>query len=636
MDLDLRVVVKLLTPAAAWLRDEAVRWARTLSAAPYMSRTRSVDGFILKAQRVGDRATVHILDTPALVAIPGRSLVGAPGSAYLPVHSPVVSLAAGRAAMLSPDGSPPASLYPSHLGSPPLPQLVGGTIVPTASVIENSVQPSMSPMPGLGPMVLTCQLHMPAAYTVNPYAFVSRTNSSMVYVLSVFAPRLTRGTYAQSPSGWLVDGASVPTDAPWAFVVSDSVLFSSRRVLPFCKRVSPPPYDPNSTAATTFDNAQLPWGRAIYLGSGEVDGVPYYEVLVFIHVVTEMRNDNDRFGAKGLWVGRLRVRDPANANEVRALLLQSTQLDDTRLTSAPEMTPYLNTDTDMYGTNNLYPAMPCLLDNGSVVAVVLHGNLTDLGSGATTYNSVYAYRWTNGSMTKAIAAPPVVAFEIVTRGRRHDLSLPLGADTDGTDVYAVFFSSDIDYDESGARTEETSLDVVKVTSIGQSVVLSTLVPQRYCRNIANSRFNCVRYIGNGRYVFPASDQTEVQPGVLNRLGDLVLMVYDSKDNSVAVLGAVLPDIQYRPNLYVGAIDCPVTELAGEAGVRPATILVTFGGIAQGAAYVGEASVGTEAGETYISYDSGQTWSIMAEYGSPAGVYYCGTLLKGRDQQRGNL
>lgn len=631
MDLDLRVVVKLLSPAAGWLRNEAVRWARTLSAAPYMSRNRTIDGFILKAQRVGDRATVHILDTPALVAIPGRSLVGAPGSAYLPVHSPVVSLAAGRAGMLNPSGLPPASLYPSHLGSPPLPQLVGGAIAPTASVIENSVQPSLSPMPGLGPMVLTCQLHMPAAYTVNPYAFVSRTNSSMVYVLSVFAPRLARGTYAQSPSGWLVDGASVPTDAPWAFVVSDSVLFSSRRVLPFCKRVSPPPYNPSSPAGTLFDNAQLPWGRAIYLGSGEVDGVPYYEVLVFVHVVTEMRNDDDRFGAKGLWVGRLRVRDPSNANGVRALLLQSTQLDDTRLTSAPEMAPYLDTVADAYGTNNLYPAMPCLMNNGSVVAVVLHGNRTDLGAGATTYNSVYAYRWVNGSLAKAVAAAPVEAFEIATSGRRHDLSFPVGADTDGETVYAIFFSSDADYDESGDRTDETSLDVVEVTPSGQSVVLSTLVPQRYCRNITNSRFGCVRYIGNGRYVFPASDQTEVQPGVLNRLGDLVLMVYDSKDNSVGALGAVLPDIQYRTNLYIGAIDCPVLEVAGEAGVRPATILVTFGGIAQGAA-----SVGTEAGQTYVSYDSGQTWSILAEYGSPAGVYYCGTLLKGRGQQRGNL
>lgn len=64
VNLRLGVTVKLLTASAAWLRDEAVRFARSLPGAMNMTRSRIVDGYIMKASRVGSRATVYLIDTP--------------------------------------------------------------------------------------------------------------------------------------------------------------------------------------------------------------------------------------------------------------------------------------------------------------------------------------------------------------------------------------------------------------------------------------------------------------------------------------------------------------------------------------------------------------------------------------------
>ncbi len=625
MDLDLSVTAKLLAASAAWLRNEAIRFARSLTAAPYMSRSRSIDGYIIKATRTGDRATVHIIDTPAQVALPGRALVGAPGSAYLPAHCPLVELTSGRDALLGGAVGDPASLYPQHAGCPPLPVLLGGPTPPMISVVDNRVQPSLSVLPGVGAVELTTPLYMSARYNVNPYAFVSRSNSAMLYLLSLYSPTVAKGSYAQTEGGWTPTGDGVPAGAPWSFVISDNVLWNASGVLPFCKRVSPPPYDPNSTAATTFDNAQLPWGRAIFLERGvTTGGAPYYDTLLVVHVVTDMRHDDDRFGAKGLWFGRIRAIDNPPDSGGPTLDLGWFATDDTRFGADPMMVPVLDPANDQYGTNNLYPAMLTRLANGAVVAVVLHSNWKNTGTGPAPYNVCYTYRWHADSLTKEQFISPVESISLPTRGKRHDFAFPLGVDNDGETAYAVFFSSDADYVD-GDRVSDTSIDVVRITPTASTVVLSALIPQRYCRNITNSRFSCVRYIGNGKYMFPATDQATVVDSEFNTRGDLVAMIYDSSTNELSVAGTVLPGPDYRIQLYIGALDCPAPERVADGEVtRPATVILTFGGIGQ-TVY----DPGVEAGETYISRDSGATWTKMADYGSPAGAYYCGTALQPR-------
>jgi len=100
-------------------------------------------------------------------------------------------------------------------------------------------------------------------------------------------------------------------------------------------------------------------------------------------------------------------------------------------------------------------------------------------------------------------------------------------------------------------------------------------------------------------------------------------VYDSVANTVAFVGTIDATVQRAPSLIIGRLDCPVAERVDDLGTitRKATVLVTTGGKAQA---VGEP--GGEVGKTYISYDSGATWAVLATYGSPAGVQYCGTQL----------
>lgn len=616
--------IRLSTVSAARVRGEAAKLGRSLALSDMSSGTKSKirDGFIIRASKIDDLVTVRVIDTPASLALPGRALLSGPGSNYTLEHCPLVVFPNGRDAVLI--GSDlVADLYPQHQGCPPLPVLLGGDIVSLVSVIETQSQPSLSIAHGVGVVELTTPLYMPGSYTVNPYAFVSRADSNLVYALNLYSPQVARGRYASNGSEWELTGGAVPSNSPWSFILSDSVLWTFSGVLPFCKRVAPPPYDPGSTAATLFSSAQLPWARAIRLDRGEdVNGSSYYDVLLVVHVVTEMRNDDDRFGAKGLWFARLRATSNPPELGGPTLTLDWLALDDTRAGSDPVMVPVLDIVEDVYSTNNLFPAMLTRLDDGMVIAVVLHTNWYDPGTGFAPFNACYAYRWLNDSLAKENIVPPVESITSPTDGKRHDFAFPLGIDSDGTAAYVVFFSSDVDY-TGGARTAQTSIDVVRITASSSTVVLSELIPQRYCRNILNSRFSCVRYIGNGKYMFPATDQNAVVGSQISTHGDLVVMIYDSLLNQVSVAGVVIPDIEQRDLLYIGSLDCVVQETAeGGVVVEQAVVIITFGGLGQA---VNEP--GVEGGETYISRDSGESWQKIAEFGSPAGARYCGTALQ---------
>ncbi|WP_405118740.1 hypothetical protein [Pseudomonas leptonychotis] len=618
----LPVTVKLLAASAAWLKSEAVRFARSLIGAAYMTRSRIVDGYIIKAQRVGDRAIAHIVDTPAYLATPGRALVAGPGSAHLPGHCAVIAMSGGRDDVVSGRTDTVASLFPAHTGCVPLPVVLVGNIAAAGASIEAGPQTAITPFTGVGVFELTYPLLTPTPYPVNPYAFAGRADSNQLYLMTPYAPSVAMARYSAGAGGWEKGAVDAPDGSPWGLALSDSILWDTALALPFCKRSSPPPYDPSSTAATQFNGAQRPWARSLFIGRGTLpSGRAYYDTFVAIHAVTDMRNDEDREGAKGIWFGVFRAIDSP-----REVELQWFYLDDMRDSSEPVMRPHLNVANDAYGTNLLYPAMLTRLDSGLIIAVVLHANFTDAVSGGLPYSACYAYRWSGSDPLKEQFAGPVESINSPTEGKRHDFAFPLGVDTDGKDAYAVFFSSDGDY-VAGVRTTQASIDIVRITETSSSVVLSTLIDQRYCHNITNSLFACVRYIGNGKYIFPATDQFNVVDGQLNVSGDLVVMIYDSANNSVSVAGTVIATKQLRTKLFIGAIDCPAPELAAEGVVmRPATLLLTFGGLGQSAS-----EPGIEAGSTYISSDSGSTWRELAGFGSPGGVYYCGTAIQPRSR-----
>lgn len=137
----------------------------------------------------------------------------------------------------------------------------------------------------------------------------------------------------------------------------------------------------------------------------------------------------------------------------------------------------------------------------------------------------------------------------------------------------------------------------------------------------------VEYIGNGKYVFPASSFLSVQtPSAPDMLGDFYLAVYDSVAGTMVLGGQIEPaQLVYDASggecpTVPGRPCCVQKELVDAAGevIRPATVLATIGadtGIARG--------LTNEAGRTYISYDSCQTWHKVADIGSSTGVFYGG-------------
>lgn len=616
-----KITLRFLAASASWLRREAVRLANSMAAgAAFQVKSKLMDGYIMRANKRGQNIEVRVLDTPALVVLPGRYISG---STYTPMHALVHTFGTGRDALLygPQTPTPVASETPTHLGTTPATTVTVGSL--PASVVlrlSNNERTYMASAP-FGVSTVDAEVAMRGAYTVNPYAFMDREDR-MVYTLRNYAPQRSLGEFSASGAGWNTS-VGAPQNTPQSPEFSDSVLPTP--LLPFCKRVSPPAYDPSSTPATTYDGAQLPWCKHLVLDS-EGGSATY---LLCVHVVTDMLNDNDSFGAKGLWFAQYRSTGGVPTLEWQESVDMRDNTNDYAVPWVANLAP------DRYVTNNVYPAMMCRRDDGTVAALTMYANFQttppfdmDPGRDFNAWNTVFLYVLNTGVVANELVAGPAESQTAFLSGKQHDFALPVGMDTDGVDCYAMFFSSDTNYGPTGDPTTAATIDVVKVTGSTGSVVFSEAIPQRYCVHAFNSRFECVRYIGNGKYFFPATSNYElIFP---NPFGDMAAMIYDANENTVLEVGTI--DTTLRSGAaggrHIGSIDCPVAELAVDGEVmRKATLIITLGALAQTTG-----SAGAEAGRTYISYDSGETWNMLADYGSPAGVRYCGTSLVTRKKE----
>lgn len=585
--------------------------AASLVKASYQATNAILDGFIVTAKRSGAIATATIIDTPALLAMPARLINN--GSDIVE-HCPVLSLAAGRDALLV-RGDPGAQSETPQHGGTWLRGYVQVGVAPTANTTLCRSRPSMNTLPLLGVVNVEPVLATEGFYPVNTTAFMSRTDR-VVYQLQMFAPTLGLAAFSADSSGW-VSSRSTAYPAPWSVRVTDSVMTG---VLPFSKRVAPPPYDPSSSAATVYNGAQNIWMRAVSVGiTGNV-----HTLFVVAAAVFDMTNDDDRFGARGLWFARLEVNTADPLAPAASVVWESTY--DMRASGDPRSTPLIF--SDIYERNNVQPAMMCRLDSGHVITLAASNcsrpDIVYPPYPIPVFNTVSSYVLDplTGAVSRSVAVGPVLSnSDFNLPMQPGDCAYPVGADTDGESVYSVYFSTDSIRQIGYPPPAETSLVVVKSTISGSAVVLSTMTPYRVCYFAGTPTTECVTYIGNDKYLFVASNI--VAPIGISTAGDLCVLVYDAANNSIALAGTVDPTVQQAPNLIIGRMDCPAKEIVDDLGVvvRKATILLTTGGKAQSTA-----EPGGEVGKTYISHDSGATWVVIASYGSPAGVQYCGTQL----------
>ena len=607
------VRLRALSSAVGWVRARAKQMGASLVGATYQSKNAVLDGFIVTAKRSGRISTVTILDTSALLAVPSELVWR--GSSD-PRHCPVIDVVDGRDGLLNRTNRQVKTPDPRHIGTAATDFITIGAVRFSPEIINSRSRPSMNSVPAIGITHVRPLLYTEGMWDTSTTAFMSR-DDNVVYVLDVLSPTMWATSFeVRKGYGWLASFAG-KNRTPASVIVSDSVMTG---VLPFCKRVAPPAYDPGSSAATSYDGAQNIWMRAV--SAGIVGGV--HTLFVVAHAVFDMTDDTDRFGARGLWVAKVAVDESDPAAPAGSIVWQTTY--DMRVSGDPRSAP--STVSGVYVLNNVQPAMVCRLATGGLV-VMTASDCEQKGYAVDpnvyqVFNTVSAYIVdpATGAITRSVPIGPALSnTDLNLPMQPNDCAYPVGADTDGSAVYSVYFSTDSVRQLGYPPTTNPSLNVVRTTAAGATVVLSTTTPYRACYFAGTSVTECVRYIGNNKYLFVASNVIGLS-GVTTT-GDMCALVYDSVTNTVTFVGTIDATVQRAPSLIIGRMDCPVAERVDDLGTitRKATVLVTTGGKAQAAS-----EPGGEIGKTYISYDSGATWAVLATYGSPAGVQYCGTQL----------
>lgn len=582
------------------------------------------DGYIIKATRTGRTRYALIVDPPALLCLVGW-FYPPTEPPTLPQDSLLLSLAAGRMALKDGIAAPlPVITNEFSTASPWLSQVLGNA--PERAyryLIANGQTSQLLVDTGIGHGMNIMQSGTNAP--VNPLAFVPRGDTHLEYHVYIDVPQSYRIKFEQDGAWTRTDQPAAPTSVAtrWSLLVSDSIMRTAYGALPWSLRLSPPAYDPGSTAASDYARAQAIWHSFVVerLPSEDVDGVatPAYRATIMAHCVLDMVNDFDQYGARGLWVATIKVVGDS------ATLVGQFMVD-TRGDASVNRRPSL--DVNAYRYNAHLRVGCCILNSGTAVII----DPMTIATAAGRYYSLDVH-WVDRTGVRTNTQVVQNAFALYAP---HDMHNPVGAATDGTVAVSINFSTLF-------TIAPASLDVVVITESGASIVLST--EPTFCQCLAgqnpaqlttgadgNAHWvgvgaggDHVRYIGNGKFAFYVSAN---RVNAFPARGDWALAIYDINSNTAFLAGIIDPAIVTVSDVRsIGAMDCVVEEKVDpDTGtiLQYATIIVTRGGNAQAGT-----DPGTEYGETHISYDSGATWTQIASYGSPAGVLYCGNILSPR-------
>lgn len=607
------------TAAGAYLLDRAAKLAKSI-VARFGSKTEVFDGCLVRGRRTNDILVAEVIEPPAWLVVVGSVALDVPTTVS---DSLILQLASGRDGLTAP-GAPtvvdptesPTVVRPQavfRVGPQPVGQFSYATV--TGETAE--------PVPATGVVRGYNRMFATQQFPVNATAFVDRS-ARVQYQALLLAPQLFRSQF--------VDGARVDTPlssspvASWSLFISDQFL-RDLGALPFAMRVSPPPYDPTSTAATQFAQAQAPWQDLVATRYIE-DGVDTYQITLWSQVVFDMVSDNDRFGARGLWVATFQVA----AGQVQ---LVNQFVVDTRLDPNTLRRPRRGALAHEYNAH--LRVCGVALNSGTAIVLDPFQVISDgLASGAVGPTARYMsvdLHWVNRAGSRVRSQTIRDAFRV--NSGPHDMRAPIGMATDGEEAVAVVFST-------AFTNQPSNLDVVVVNETTASVVLSIDAPFFQCMaatpgsrlttgQLDNDYWGTVGaggsqvcYIGNGKYLFYVSS---VVQSVGITAGNWASAVYDRATNTATLTGVVDPTIlPVSTPVALGQPFCARQEVVRPDGTvaQKAIVLATRGGYGQLAGVPT-----TEEGETWISYDSGETWNKLADYGSPAGVVYCGNMLQPR-------
>lgn len=610
------------TASGAYLLRRAAKLAKSV-VPTYGSKSEVVDGYILRGRRANVRFVAEVLDPPAWLVLVGP-LIATPAADV--ADSLVQELPTGRDALRS--GLAPAK---QEIGDRYLVTRPQGVLSFGQSVIPPIIHPVRTNevcyrVPGIGTLQGVTRLFANQYFGVSPMAFVDRT-ARIRYESRMLVPQLLRVQVD------LVDGQWVRTSIPGGAakplgsltVLIDDSFLRGLGALPFCMRQSPPAYNPGSVAAGAFSAAQAPWvDQAGELYQSE-DGSQVYRLTLWSQVVTEMLSDADMYGARALWFATVRVNLTAGTAS-----LEQQFLLDPRTETNPLRRPRPVDNTYLYNAHLRVGG--AVLNSGTLVVVDTYQALTD---GLAEGTAMDAERRTSVDLLWVARAGQLLRRQTISEAvltGDHDFKAPVGIATDGQEVVVFAFST-------AFIDRPYTLDIIVANENTASVVFSEEVPFAQCLGLNSPSYyttghaqnpqlwgtqgaggNQACYIGNGKYLFHISSQT----GGFGTLaaGNVAAAIYNRATNTVSVAGVIDPVVAPAADSvrHMGKPDCVVQETAN----RKATVIATKGAPGQ---VSGEP--GVEGGKTWISYDSGETWELIADYGSPSGVVYSGNLIQSR-------
>ena len=201
------------------------------------------------------------------------------------------------------------------------------------------------------------------------------------------------------------------------------------------------------------------------------------------------------------------------------------------------------------------------------------------------------------------------------------------------------------------------------------VVDSDAEPATYGRWITMpAGYDQVTYIGNGRFAFYVSSQInepEDDNYFFSPAGNIAVAVFDINKATVGLLGVIDPQLSsngfgsdgpiseqdafdyvneraYTVPVFanppkLGRIECVRPEGDGYDASNPSTqghpaTLIASKGFGQPGLNLSQFdNSDITQGTTWISYDSGATWAVMLDYGSPAGTIHCGNIAQARSE-----
>ncbi|OLU22901.1 hypothetical protein BVH03_21860 [Pseudomonas sp. PA15(2017)] len=621
------MIRKTNTASGSYLLRRAAKLAKSI-VSRFGIKHEFFDGFIVRGRRVGKNYSAEVYDPPAWLVVVGTMKVAAPTDL---ADSLVIELPQGRDALNGRVKIEPVTITDEFLVARPQGLYrLGEALLPSYSAPTFTAETAFT-VRNLGHLRGYNRMYMPEPYQVNLAAFVDRS-AVVLYQILVLAPQLYRARFALQPNGWSRQNSD-PSTSPLAMLtiqIDDSFL-RQLGALPFSMRQSPPPYDPADNTQTYYSWAQVPWQEHVaerYVESVDGEDKAFYRATLWSQVVVDMIDDNDSYGARGIWVVTVRV-----AIEERAATVTAQFLIDHQEADNPYRRPRRVDNGYLYNAHLRTGGE--VLNSGTAVFVDAFMVSTDGRAYPDPLGNVRRYasldiHWVDRQGIRLRSQVIQDAFDVNTGP--HDMKAPIGMATDGQTAVVIVFSTPY-------LNRPSNFDVILIGEDVARVVYSDDVSFFQCLGASSAFYystgrpgavdnwgaegaggSQVCYIGNGKYLFYVSSR---MGSTTIAAGDWAAAVYDINANSVAVVGVIDPEIEtvFSP-LILGRPVCLSPEDPDSQAL--ASILATRGGSAQAAT-----EPGTEQGDTWISADSGATWTKIADYGSPAGVMHAGNIIQSR-------